>query len=125
MPDQALIARYNYDEFVPEKFGPWMRFDDSPPLGEVAPDFPLWTITGEETSLSAGLVAAHVYDCRVWQLYLTILQDGGAIHECHCRPLSGQRRRLDFPLHARGTPRRALSSSHLDDPVNGTRRRAP
>jgi hypothetical protein len=53
MEDQDLIARYNYDEFVPEKFEPWMNFDHSPPLGVGAPDFPLWAIDGEETSLSA------------------------------------------------------------------------
>lgn len=47
------VARYNYDEFVPEKFEPWMRFDESPPLGAAAPDFPLWTLEGEETRLSA------------------------------------------------------------------------
>ena len=54
MSDQALLEKYNYDEFVPEKFMPWMRFDESPPIGEPAPDFPLWGAdTREETSLSA------------------------------------------------------------------------
>ena len=51
MPDQDLVARYNYDSFTREKFGPWMRFDESPGLGEPAPDRPLWQIDGSETSL--------------------------------------------------------------------------
>ena len=48
-----LIERYNYDAFVPENFMPWMRFGESPKLGEKAPDFPLWTLDEVETSLSA------------------------------------------------------------------------
>ena len=48
-----LVARYNYDEFVPEKFEPWMNFAASPRLGQTAPDFPLWRLTdGGETRLS-------------------------------------------------------------------------
>ena len=53
MIDANLLAAYNYDEFVPHKFGPWMRFDESPPLGTTAPDFPLWDLDEKETSLSA------------------------------------------------------------------------
>lgn len=53
MSDADLITRYNYDEFVPVKFEPWMRFEGSPPLGQPAPDFPLWTLDGAETRLSA------------------------------------------------------------------------
>ncbi len=53
MRDPDLLARYNYDEFVPEKFEPWLNFEASPPLGEAAPDFPLWDLDGRETSLSA------------------------------------------------------------------------
>lgn len=49
-----LISRYNYDAFTREKALPWLRFDQSPPLGEKAPDFPLWLLEdGAETSLSA------------------------------------------------------------------------
>ena len=44
--------RYNYDEFVPAKFMPWMRFDESPELGEPGPDFPLWHLDGSRTKLS-------------------------------------------------------------------------
>ncbi len=47
------LTLYNYDAFVPEKFEPWDRFDESPRVGEKAPDFPLWTLDGEETSLAA------------------------------------------------------------------------
>ncbi|MCH7588119.1 MAG: hypothetical protein IIC78_08830 [Chloroflexi bacterium] len=50
--DSELIRRYNYDEFVKEKFAPWMRFDQSPPLGILAPDFPLLHLDGTETTLS-------------------------------------------------------------------------
>lgn len=51
--DSDLLERYNYDAFIPEKFTPWMNFDQSPPLGERAPDFPLWPLEGGETRLSA------------------------------------------------------------------------
>ncbi len=60
MTDQDLVKRYNYDSFIPEKFMPWMRFDKSPTLGEIAPDFPLWTLDEQETSLSA-VRKEHVY----------------------------------------------------------------
>ena len=61
MTDQTLIEKYNYDEFVQSKFMPWMRFDESPALGEKAPDFPLWDADSqEETSLSA-VWSAHLY----------------------------------------------------------------
>lgn len=46
------LLAYNYDEFVDEKFERWMRFDESPPLGEPAPDFPLTTLDGETIHLS-------------------------------------------------------------------------
>ena len=52
MADSDLLTRYNYDEFVPAKFEPWMRFDASPPLGQRAPDFPLWHLDGSQTRLS-------------------------------------------------------------------------
>ncbi len=52
MSDQDLIARYNYDEFIPENFMPWMKFDASPSLGRPAPDFPLWRLDESQTSLS-------------------------------------------------------------------------
>ena len=52
MSDDSLVARYNYDEFVPEKFEPWLNFSNSPDLGYPAPDFPLWSLEGGETRLS-------------------------------------------------------------------------
>ena len=53
MTDRDLLARYNYDEFVPEKFEPWMRFEAGPKLGEPAPSIPLWRLDDRgETSLS-------------------------------------------------------------------------
>ena len=60
MAEQSLIERYNYDEFIPEKFEPGMKFEESPPLGEPAPDFPLWDLDGRGTRLSA-VWSAHAY----------------------------------------------------------------
>lgn len=51
-----LLKRYNYDSFVPENFEPWMRFNESPPVGSVAPDFPLWDLEGSKTTLSEMLL---------------------------------------------------------------------
>ncbi len=47
-----LLRQYNYDEFVPEKFMPWMRFDESPELGVAAPDFPLWRLGADRAQTS-------------------------------------------------------------------------
>lgn len=60
MPDDEFIARYNYDAFVPEQFEPWMNFAASPPLGQSAPDYPLWELDGMETRLSA-VWSRHTY----------------------------------------------------------------
>jgi hypothetical protein len=51
MTSDELINRYSYDKFVPHKFEPWMRFDESPALGEPGPDFPLWDLDEEQTQL--------------------------------------------------------------------------
>ena len=51
MADSDLLERYNYDEFTPAKFEPWMNFAASPPLGEPAPDCPLWPLEGGESHL--------------------------------------------------------------------------
>jgi hypothetical protein len=55
-----LGQQYNYDEFVPEKFERWMRFDESPLLGQPAPDYPLWDLEGRPTNLSE-IWSGHVY----------------------------------------------------------------
>jgi hypothetical protein len=60
MTDKELVARYNYDEFTPGKVFPWMRFEASPPLGQTAPDFPLWRLDGRETHLSE-IWSGHTY----------------------------------------------------------------
>jgi hypothetical protein len=60
MSDPDLLTRYNYDEFVPVKFEPWMNFANSPALGQPAPDFPLWSLNGDETCLS-DVWAGHAY----------------------------------------------------------------
>ncbi len=52
MDNKDLIDKYNYDLFIPENFGPWMQFDQSPPVGIAAPDFPLWDLDENQTSLS-------------------------------------------------------------------------
>ena len=51
MDNKDLITEYNYDSFVPENFLPWMQFDQSPPIGENAPDFSLWDLEENQTSL--------------------------------------------------------------------------
>ena len=60
MTDEKLIARYNYDEFTAPKVFPWLRFEDSPPLGQTAPDFPLWHLDNRETRLSE-IWSANLY----------------------------------------------------------------
>ena len=52
MTETDLITRYNYDEFVPHKFQQWLNFEASPPLGQPAPDFPVWQLDGSPTRLS-------------------------------------------------------------------------
>lgn len=59
--DTDLLKRYNYDEFIPNNFEQWMRFDESPDLGTPAPDFPLWTMEDQaETSLKEWW-SKHLY----------------------------------------------------------------
>lgn len=48
-----LLTRYNYDSFTPEKFEPWLNFENSPKTGTTAPDFPLWDLDQTATRLSA------------------------------------------------------------------------
>lgn len=61
MNEDDLLRRYNYDEFVPAKFEPWLNFGASHPLGQPAPDFPLWRLEdGGETRLSA-VWSSHLY----------------------------------------------------------------
>jgi hypothetical protein len=55
-----LAADYNYDSFVLEEIEPWLNFEGSPPLGEQAPDFPLWSLDGMETRLSE-VWEKHIY----------------------------------------------------------------
>lgn len=60
MTNSDLLTRYNYDEFVPEKFGRWMRFDESPAVGQRAPDFPLTHLDGTTARLS-DIWASYTY----------------------------------------------------------------
>jgi hypothetical protein len=55
-----LITMYNYDVFAPENFEQWMQWESSPKIGSDAPDFPLWTLDEQETSLST-LWKSHTY----------------------------------------------------------------
>ena len=60
-----LNLPYNYDEFTPSKVFPWLNFENSPPLGNPAPDFPLWSINeldqaSRQTSLSE-VWSKHAY----------------------------------------------------------------
>lgn len=50
--DDNLVTAYNYDVFIDHKFERWMRFDQSPALGEPAPDFPLTALGGQTLRLS-------------------------------------------------------------------------
>ncbi len=61
MADAELLRRYNYDAFVPEKFEPWMQFDQSPPLGEKAPSFPLWQLADQNQTDLAELWKQQSY----------------------------------------------------------------
>jgi hypothetical protein len=44
---------YNYKDFIPTEIEPHLCFDRSPVLGEPAPDFPLWDLDQNKTSLNA------------------------------------------------------------------------
>lgn len=55
MAKKTLAEQYNYDEFVPEKFERWLRFEDSPALGKPVPDFALFNLDQTPTSLSSEL----------------------------------------------------------------------
>jgi hypothetical protein len=57
--DPDLISRYNYDEFIPNKFGQWLNFPTSPALGEPAPDYPLWDLDQQATSLRQVIALYH------------------------------------------------------------------
>ena len=57
---EDLTSSYNYDSFVPDKFAPWLNFENSPPLGQRGPDFPLWRLDGSETSLGE-VWSGHAY----------------------------------------------------------------
>jgi hypothetical protein len=60
MSGPDLLTQYSYDAFVREKFERWLNFQGSPPLGEPAPDYPLWDLDGGGTSLSA-IWSRHLY----------------------------------------------------------------
>jgi hypothetical protein len=61
MTDTDLLQRYNYDAFVPEKFEPWLNFDASPPLSQLAPDFPLWRLEDRQQTSLKEIWSAHSY----------------------------------------------------------------
>jgi hypothetical protein len=55
-----ILARYNYDRFVPEKFEQWLNFESSPNTGDLAPDFPLWHLDQTATRLHE-ILAQNLY----------------------------------------------------------------
>ena len=59
--EQDLLVRYNYPDFTPKYFEPWMRFSESPPPGEAGPDFPLWCAENGSKSTLAKLWARQRY----------------------------------------------------------------
>ncbi len=59
--ERDLLARYNYPDFTPKYFEPWMRFGESPPPGETGADFPLWSAENGSESALAQLWARQRY----------------------------------------------------------------
>jgi len=59
-PESDLISSYNYDEFTREKVFPLLNFENSPPLGQKTPNYPLWELNGNETNLYA-ILSGHLY----------------------------------------------------------------
>ena len=55
-----LIRKYNYPNFIVEDVEPWLRFDESPPLGKQLPDFPLVELDGDTIDLS-DVWSSHMY----------------------------------------------------------------
>jgi hypothetical protein len=74
MIDLDLIEQYNYNSYVPEKFERWLNWDNSPPVGTVAPDYTLWRLEdSKKTSLSA-----------IWASYLYTVVEFGSITLPYC-----------------------------------------
>jgi hypothetical protein len=59
--DSDLLQSYNYDSFIPENFEQWLNFAASPPLGQPAPDFPLWQLEDQQQTSLQMIWAAHAY----------------------------------------------------------------
>ena len=53
MTHKNLTDKYNYNSFVRKNFEPLMNFDNSPSIGQPAPDFPLLYLNGDKTLLSS------------------------------------------------------------------------
>lgn len=74
MNNLDLIEQYNYDAYVPEQFEQWLNFENSPQIGRVSLDFPLWRLDdGTKTSLSA-----------IWASYLYTVVEFGSITLPYC-----------------------------------------
>jgi hypothetical protein len=58
--DSELLRAYNYAEFNRQGVERWLRFDESPPLGDPIPDFSLQELDGGTTQLRK-VCAAHAY----------------------------------------------------------------
>lgn len=56
-----FLKRYNYEMFSPETYTPWMNFADSPAVGDLAPDFPLWRLENNEGATLSQIWASHLY----------------------------------------------------------------
>ena len=61
MSQRLTEAEYNYDAFVRSKFGPLMRFGESPRVGETGADFPLWAAKDESKTSLSELWKAHEF----------------------------------------------------------------
>ena len=61
LTEDELLEAYNYDSFVPQKFGPWLRFNESPPVGKPAPDFALWRLEERSQVMFSEIWSANMY----------------------------------------------------------------
>ncbi|MCP4428714.1 MAG: hypothetical protein GY803_29865 [Chloroflexi bacterium] len=61
MSQNDLLARYNYSSFTPQNVFPWMQFDQSPPIGKKAPDFPLQRLEDSDITMLSDIWSQHLY----------------------------------------------------------------
>ena len=65
MSQSELVQPYNYAVFSEETVYPLMQFESSPRLGVPAPDYPLWDLDEQETTLGS-LWKSHLFTVVVF-----------------------------------------------------------